>query len=617
MKNFITTTFARAGGWLAGARRVRAAMMLLLLTVFLMPQTATAADSRSDYESNYVGRDWYWGNSWNTVYVTVTYWNDYGTDEGWCDENGLTIRASKDGGTNYEEIGHIKTSSSGGLTLTGSLYQESSGGGTYDKWVRVKWTIPRQWRNCNIKITCGGHWKDSDNKTDHGWKSTDWSFTSSYTHTVRDHYWNGEPTVSADGTVTVPYKFGTTAGNTDGETLLFPQINGRWNGTIGFRNPPSNYSAGSYTFKLTDLGADMRTEFTITPIHEFIHHNDKDASNGRKDYWKSAGAKTILPKPLATITSAVFTQKDRKVVLNWTADNTNYGNGKWVIYRNDTKIGTVSQGTYTYTDQNPTDNAGTTFPYESNVKYFIYYVADGWAETTQRSELKSNEVTVNTTRKVPVNNPSAVSQADRIVFTWTSDGYPANWGNQFKIYIDNVLAYTLTPSANQTSFQWEHRTTDQHTDRQNKTDNGIPYTEEPLNACTPHTYRIDGVIGGKVFTTKPFDSHAIGNATLFYSFDATKGVYPGMVKLSWHVDRQGSNTAKTYIVERRRAEKDNEPWVTLYRTSSTEDYLMYTDDTPLPGVFYEYQVTVEDRCASGGDPIKKQITDIGFRPRAP
>ena len=29
-------------------------------------------------------------------------------------------------------------------------------------------------------------------------------------------------------------------------------------------------------------------------------------------------------------------------------------------------------------------------------------------------------------------------------------------------------------------------------------------------------------------------------------------------------------------------------------------------------MFYEYQVTVEDRCASGGDPIKKQITDIGF-----
>ena len=126
--------------------------VMLLLAMSLVPQHATAADSRQDYESNYVGRDWYWGNSWNTVYVTVTYWNDYGTDEGWCDSGGLHIKASKDGGSHYDEIGQIKTSSSGGLTLTGSLQQESSGSGKYDKWVRVKWAIPRQWRNCNIKI---------------------------------------------------------------------------------------------------------------------------------------------------------------------------------------------------------------------------------------------------------------------------------------------------------------------------------------------------------------------------------------------------------------------------------------------------------------------------------
>ena len=575
-------------------------MMLLLLAMFLMPQTAAA------YESNYVGRDWYWGNSLNTVYVTVTYF-DYisGLRTGWYDSGGLLIKASKDGGNSYQEVGRIKVGSDNALTLTGSLALEDFGVSSsgYDKWVRVKWTIPIQWRNCNIKIRCEGNWCLYNEACLHGGESTEWSFTSSYTHTVRDHYWNGEPTVSADGIVTVPYKFGTTAGNTDGETLLFPRINGKWNGTINFRNPPSNYSAGSYTFNLTDLGADMRTKFTIEPIHEFIHTNDKDANNGRKDYWTSAGAKTIFPMPLATINSAVFSQSNRNVTLNWTADNTNYGNGRWIIYRDGTKIATVPQNTYTYTDTN--------FPYESNVKYYIYYVANGWAETARRSELKSNEVTVSTTRTVPVNNPSAVRQDDRIVFTWTSDGYPANWGNKFNIYIDNVLAYTLTPSAGQTSFRWDHRTTDQHTDRQNKTDNGIPYIEEPLNACQPHTYRIEGVIGDKVFTTQPFESLAIGSGTLFYSLDATKGAYPGTVKLSWHVNQQGNTSAKTYIVERRRAEKDNEPWVTLYRTSSNEDYLMYTDDTPLPGVFYEYQVTVQDKC-DDGTIIPNMITDIGF-----
>ena len=53
--------------------------------------------------------------------------------------------------------------------------------------------------------------------------------------------------------------------------------------------------------------------------------------------------------------------------------------------------------------------------------------------------------------------------------------------------------YTITPTDNQTAFQWEHRTTDAHSDRQSFIDEntGVPYTEEALNACQPHTYRID------------------------------------------------------------------------------------------------------------------------------
>ena len=577
--------------------------VMLLLAMSLVPQHATAADSRQDYESNYVGRDWYWGNSWNTVYVTVTYWNDYGTDEGWCDSGGLHIKASKDGGSHYDEIGQIKTSSSGGLTLTGSLQQESSGSGKYDKWVRVKWAIPRQWRNCNIKIKCEGNWSDYDGKNCN-WKSTEWSFTSSYTHTVRQINWNTDFSVAADGTVTVPYSFSGSC-NTDGDTHICTRINGGYNGTIGYKSPASNYAAGSYVFNLNQIGMNMRSEFTIQPYHEFTHNNDKDANNGIKYYQQHASVKTFLPMPLATLENPVFSQVGKSVTLKWTADNTNYGNGKWAIYRNGTFLTSVPQNTYTYTD--------TTFPNESDVNYYIYYVANGWAETAQRSELKSNEKTVGTTRTVPISNPNAECQADRIVFTWASDGYPQGWGNQFKIYVNNETTpiYTITPTAGQTSFRWEHRTTNQHNDRQSNMDGTIHYTEEPLNACSPHTYRIEGVIGTKVFSSKTYEDRAIGTGTLFYNFEATKGAYPGTVKLNWHVDRQGSTAAKTYIVDRRRTDKDDEAWTNLYRTSSTDEYLFYTDDTPLPGVFYDYRVTVEDKC-DNGIIIPNDITDIGF-----
>ena len=654
MKIFIATAFARAGGWLAGARRVRAAIMLLLLAMFLMPQQVAAA-SVGDWNSWYPFWDGQWGYgnqglayeanggdpyiSWKSIVF-----DDDDADEGFYRDSdhewGLGVHIAignggwvyagnlccNDGG--YGRIMyHVYTGKTYDATHPSRVWNDSwSYGGDWSfeygegevdggkvTWIKPRWYIPFDLRNTDIKVRLWGLWSCWTKR--YGTLAVDMNRTVAcpYTFNVRSISWNGSPYIAADGTVTIPYKFGGGQ-NTDGRTHICTRIDGNYNGTIGYKNNNTgNYNPGSYTFNLSSVGKNMRSEFTIEPYHEYTHENDRDAGGGTKYYQQSAGRITIHPLPLATLSTPVFSQANRNVTLSWTADNTAYyGNGKFVIYRNGSNIGTVTQvqnqSSYTYTDQNPNAN----FPYESNVKYYIYFVGNGWAETTQLSELKSNEVTVNTSRKVPVNNPNAESQADRIVFTWTSDGYPANWGNKFNIYIDDVLAYTLTPTDGQTSFRWEHRTTDQHTDRQNKTDNGIPYTEEPLNACTPHTYRIDGVIDGKVFTTKPFDSHAIGNATLFYSFDATKGVYPGTVKLQWHVDRQGSNTAKTYIVERRRAEREDEPWVTLYRTSSTEDYLMYTDDTPLPGVFYEYQVTVEDRCASGGDPIKKQITDIGF-----
>ena len=111
--------------------------MLLLTAMFLMPQTATAKDNRQDYEDWYAG----WGFeilSNTCIQFKVSYWDDYGTDEGWCSGDGLVLYASKNGGSSYDRIGSIKTSSSGGLTLSG-LSQE--GGtwweSTYEKSVKV------------------------------------------------------------------------------------------------------------------------------------------------------------------------------------------------------------------------------------------------------------------------------------------------------------------------------------------------------------------------------------------------------------------------------------------------------------------------------------------------
>ena len=271
-----------------------------------------------------------------------------------------------------------------------------------------------------------------------------------------------------------------------------------------------------------------------------------------------------------------FMQKDHKVKLVWNAisESSPLG-GKFVVYRNDTKIGVMAhmfnpEGTPGLTFEDTNTNAETDFPYESNITYDVYLVPEGMDEDTKLPDCKSS-VTVSTTRTVPVSTPNATGQDDRIVFTWTSDGYPAGWGNQFKIYVDDETEpiYTITPTEGQTSFQWEHRRDADHNERQSGVTNGIHWTSQSaLDVCSPHDYRIEGVIGSVVLNSQTFENKSIGGGTLFNSIDATKGVYPGIVKLAWNVTL-GKEGAKTYIVKRKRAEKD-EAWTELYRTSSAD-----------------------------------------------
>ncbi len=322
-------------------------------------------------------------------------------------------------------------------------------------------------------------------------------------------------------------------------------------------------------------------------------------------------SKTVTINPpivKATNLKGVFNQRDKKVNLSWSVGTIpgNYSNYKWVVYRDGKKIAELAQNVRSYAD--------TGFSNEAKPVYDVYYVSNFWDVTTRRNDTKAS-VTVNTTRTMPVKNLKAEQLSDRIVFTWNSDAYPKSFGHKFRIYVDDEKdpIYTLTPADNQTAMRWEHRTTDQHTNRQNKVDaaTGVPYTEEPLSACSPRNYRIEGVIGDAVLNTNTVSKKAVGAATRFYALDASKGVYEGSVKLSWHVNLQGNTNAKTYIIERRRAEQESEAWETLTRLSSSEEYLFYTDATSQPGIYYDYRVTVEDKC-DDGTIVNSDMTNIGF-----
>ena len=361
-------------------------------------------------------------------------------------------------------------------------------------------------------------------------------------------------------------------------TMKYSVNGGEWTTT-----PPTATAAGDYTIQ-----------------YRLEAQNCKNSTTG-------SGVVTIAPpitKPMNL--KGEFIQKDKTIRLSWSVADLsgNFPDYWWTVYRGDSCIATLEHNVLSYSDTN--------YAIDEKSTYDVYYVPKYWGKDKKNEETGSS-ISVDAMRSVPVANLKGESLDDRIVFTWTSDGYPERWGNKFNIYVDNEEEpiYTIIPIDMQTQFQWEHRSTDLHTDRQNGKEGTIHYTTEPLNACTPHNYRVEGVIDGKVFNQASLNRKAIGSGTLFYSFNATKGVYPGTVKLSWHVDQQGYATSKTYILERRRAEKADEAWITLYRTASADEYLFYTDDTPLPGEYYDYRVTVIDKCPDGTE-VTNETADIGF-----
>ena len=635
------------------------AAMLLVAILMLMPQEAMGNNAAARWEDDYLP-----GHSSNPVTydatnATLTFkicvWDAAGCDAAFYNgiEGGTAqITMSKDGGKNYSQIFYIGAgyymnyAFGGGISGYYSVGRDdnfeysanktftcAAGSGKVKsyvdkkdgedrRWVQVELTLNNQWRNCNIEVSSYGKWTRwiCGDKDDVQKRNQTTTVATPYTFTVRKIDWNGGFTIAQDGTIKIPYKFEGSSRNTDGETHIGTNINESYNGTIGYKYPSENYSAGSYTFKLKDIGKNMRSSFTIQPYHEFTHDNDKGNNNGVKYYTTVADKKNFLPLPKATDTIAQFNQVQRKVTVTWKADNSNYSGGRWVIWRNDNiKLGYVKQGadTMVYSFEDTTYDID-----KEKERYKIYYVMKDWADTTKIAELCSS-ATVSTIRKLPIINTQVdTTYKDRLVFKWTSDSFPVNWGNKFYIYIDNqaIPIDTIIPYKDgQTEFKWEHRTTTLHQDAVNGREGNIWYTEQEINGTVPHTYRIESVIsdqtGEKKFATWNAGKWAINIGTVISQLDATKDAYAGQVKLSWHVNRKGSTLRQTYYIDRRNAESESESdYRRLHTFSSTDDYLFYTDDTPLPGVYYDYRVRVEELRPNGAkyDTLKTSANAIGF-----
>ena len=99
---------ARAGGWLVGAHTMARVAMLLLLALSLVPQYAAAGGL--DYEPWFAGKNVTDGDDGGGHYYifTTCYYHTYGNSESWNTDDGLVVKVSKDGGSNYQWIFRVK-----------------------------------------------------------------------------------------------------------------------------------------------------------------------------------------------------------------------------------------------------------------------------------------------------------------------------------------------------------------------------------------------------------------------------------------------------------------------------------------------------------------------------
>jgi hypothetical protein len=373
-------------------------------------------------------------------------------------------------------------------------------------------------------------------------------------------------------------------------------------------NPTGNY--GTMKYRVGEEGTFSSSLPRATQVGTYTVEYMLDGGSYANSSAVGSLQATIQPPMFkAASFDATFNQADLSVYLTWTAGAApgNYTDYQWVLYRGNTRIATLGPNQRSYSDRG--------YRNEQEETYTLYYVSNEWDINTKRDDAALTK-SISCSRTMPVNNFQAEGYSDHIELSWTSDSYPEGFGHKFNIYVNDETTpiYTVVPGDYQTSFVWQHRTTTEHTERQNGVDEttGVPYTEEPLNGCQPRNYRVEGWIDDVKLSEVTAAKKSIGQGTLFVNFEAEKGVYPGVVKLAWQVNQQQETyTPKIYIVDRRLAEHPSDAWTTIHRMSSADEYLLFTDETPQTGVYYDYRITVQDKCPDG-TVLENEITDIGF-----
>lgn len=299
--------------------------------------------------------------------------------------------------------------------------------------------------------------------------------------------------------------------------------------------------------------------------------------------------------PYARITSADFDVETRRITLNWevTGDTARHyiKNGVWRIYRKSASGG----GEYLLTPKGLqlTDNTyiDESIDYNKEYTYYICYHHNDWNFDTF-DELKTSIAGVGTST-----NPSLQIKSEseeklvRLVAHFTPTRTDGFYRLQIKRDDKTVSMYDKLVPAGVDSVVWE----DVHS------------TENILSRRQPHTYRI------YLYRTK-FGEECVGSTectaavnqyTSVENFRASQGTYSNQVRLAWDLLRAFSNYyADDFILSRKEVGDSISDYEELTRISTRERNATYSDRSALPGINYQYRLTLM------GDSINQAVTQL-------
>ena len=292
------------------------------------------------------------------------------------------------------------------------------------------------------------------------------------------------------------------------------------------------------------------------------------------------------------ITANIWT---KEVTLEWTPqvyDKSHLNSGKWVIFRDGEKLGTVAFSASsaikrtTYVDKTSKD-------YDATYTYTVAFQPNGWADITSPSEATglTASMTYKLERKSPFPEKGAISatndQENQIQVTCS-----------FQSFSDATTSKTYTLSlyrrAKGTSDWGDPIKTATVNSPQT---NSYTFTDAGLeNPCAVYQYRV-GVVAQDNYTFyTPEANGGIAGESAVTSVSASRGTYSGMVRITWEAKQIGTSPTYYYVQRRLMSSTDEKDYVTLYKTSGVVKTYSYEDVTAQAGSYYQYRVQCYREC---------------------